>query len=466
MPDGVTPRAWLASELRHVYFKKGDQSPCVAGCHPHCFTGTMRLHTNLGQLTFDSLVGKGDLTLVVDQRIKNRKFPANHTGKEIPGEVRLDRHSKGTKFNVAPGGVYPTGDKECVKITLKSGHFIEVSKDHEMWVDDDTDGVKVKASDIKVGDKIPLVSGESIFGKDSFPIEAELMGNLLGDGYIDPKSNWAHWCFFGNDIPYGNELLVKACSLEQGKGLAALHRSGPELVKKGPDNVYRCDRATFNSQVLGKSFVEGFSFSKLPRRVPERVWSADKLTVASFLRGLYAADGNVNADCTIVLAQNDIELLKEIQLLISCFGVTSYICKHEGPQTKKFVRQDGTVREVKFKECWRLIFGGVGNLEIFQKEIGFGVPVKNERVADRIASAAGKKRLGSWRTSLVVSVENIGVKPTYCVTEPMTNTVTVNGIVTGQCRHSLVSILPGYGFKNGVLSYIEPGYSIIDEQRK
>lgn len=35
MPDG-NPRAWLASELRHVYFKKGDQSPCVAGCHPHC----------------------------------------------------------------------------------------------------------------------------------------------------------------------------------------------------------------------------------------------------------------------------------------------------------------------------------------------------------------------------------------------------------------------------------------------
>jgi hypothetical protein len=113
-----------------------------------------------------------------------------------------------------------------------------------------------------------------------------------------------------------------------------------------------------------------------------------------------------------------------------------------------------------------LILGGVGNLEIFQKEIGFGVPVKNERVADRIAKAAGKRRLGSWRTSLVVSVEDIGVQPTYCITEPMTNTVTVNGIVTGQCRHSLVSIMPGYGFKNGSLSYIEPGYNIIVDQRK
>jgi hypothetical protein len=36
LTDGVTPRAWLSSELRHVYFKRGDASPCVAGCHPHC----------------------------------------------------------------------------------------------------------------------------------------------------------------------------------------------------------------------------------------------------------------------------------------------------------------------------------------------------------------------------------------------------------------------------------------------
>jgi hypothetical protein len=133
---------------------------------------------------------------------------------------------------------------------------------------------------------------------------------------------------------------------------------------------------------------------------------------------------------------------------------------------KRFIRQDGTVREVQFKECWRLIFGGVGNLEIFQREIGFGVPIKNERVAARIASMAGKKPHGAWRTSVVVSIEDIGVKQTYCITEPMTNTVTVNGIVTGQCRHALCSVMLGYGFKGGQLTFIEPGYDIWEEQRK
>lgn len=36
LPDGVTPRAWLTSELKHGYFKRGDSYPCIGNCHPHC----------------------------------------------------------------------------------------------------------------------------------------------------------------------------------------------------------------------------------------------------------------------------------------------------------------------------------------------------------------------------------------------------------------------------------------------
>ena len=33
------------------------------------------------------------------------------------------------------------------------------------------------------------------------------------------------------------------------------------------------------------------------------------------------------------------------------------------------------------------------------------------------------------------------------------------------CRHSLCSVLPGYGFKDGKLAYIEPGYDVFKVQR-
>lgn len=36
MPDGVTPRVWKFSELKHSYHKRSDDSPSVFGLHPHC----------------------------------------------------------------------------------------------------------------------------------------------------------------------------------------------------------------------------------------------------------------------------------------------------------------------------------------------------------------------------------------------------------------------------------------------
>ena len=36
MSDQVTPKTWKMSQVRHSYFKKGDDTPCVAGCHCFC----------------------------------------------------------------------------------------------------------------------------------------------------------------------------------------------------------------------------------------------------------------------------------------------------------------------------------------------------------------------------------------------------------------------------------------------
>lgn len=36
MADGITPRCWLMSEVRHGQFKKGDATPTVGGTHPNC----------------------------------------------------------------------------------------------------------------------------------------------------------------------------------------------------------------------------------------------------------------------------------------------------------------------------------------------------------------------------------------------------------------------------------------------
>lgn len=36
LSDGITPRVWKMSELKYSYHKKGEDTPSVAGLHPHC----------------------------------------------------------------------------------------------------------------------------------------------------------------------------------------------------------------------------------------------------------------------------------------------------------------------------------------------------------------------------------------------------------------------------------------------
>jgi intein/homing endonuclease len=470
MPDQVTPRVWLMSELSSAYYKKGSDTPSICGCHPHCFTGEMMLHTDKGLVSFKDLYDRQeqDVYVAVDNRVKLKKTCGNQYGTPVPGSVRFDRHAKGNR-HLKVGSVFKTGERECLRFTLQSGHKIEVSKDHEMWIDDDNSGVKIKARDIKIGDKIPLITGEGRFGLDHFPVEAELMGNCIGDGTLGQTSDVASWAFFGTDLPYGDQLLEKACTLPVGSELKARHKN-IGLVKNGGDYVlknYNVDRTCFNSVKIGRMLVEEFGLSKTPRRVPKRLFQADKETVAAFIRGLYAADGNVNNDTAFVLAQNDKVLLEQIQILLSLFGIKTYICLHESANVKvKYNKKAKTCHIMNCKECYRLIGSGYDACKAFLEEIGFGVPIKNERMKDRLQKAEGKTRLGVWRTSLIVAIEDIGVHETYCATEPTVNTLTVNGIVTGNCRAVMASILQGYGFRQGgILTYIRPDYNIFQDQR-
>lgn len=457
MPDGITPRLWKLSEVSRGYHSRGDGTPSLLGLHPHCFVASTRLHTNRGLLTIEELCRQGgSVWVAVDNRIRNRRIHNNQFGDEIPGQVWLDRHNQGARMMPATH-VYDTGMRPCVRIVLDTGATIEVSEDHEMWVDDDKNGCRKTARNLMIGDKVPLLSGEGGFGTDKFPALAELMGNLMGDGHIGAAR--AQWNFFGNDIEYGNRLLELARPF-----------AGPNLRGKltvfPPNNKYKVEQAEFNSGVLANIFRNDFGLSKTPRRVPERVWGSDQETISAFLRGLYAADGHSEGKVCVVLAQNDFEFLQEIQLLLSNFGLRSRIFDHgTETATKTITYADGSQFETIRKPCWRLFIGGWDQVAIFAKKIGLGVPSKQRILLERLAQTEGQSRLGAWRTARVVSINTIGTHQTYCLTEPMTNTVTANGVVTGQCRCTISTLLPNYGFdENGRVKFIAFGHDAYSKQ--
>jgi intein/homing endonuclease len=460
MPDLVTPRVWKLSEIGFSYHKKGENNPKIAGLHPHCFTEDMLLHTEKGIRSFKDLFDSQDsVSVVVDSRIQNRKFPANQFGIEIPNTPRINRHDNNGAKILPATKVYYTGKQECYRITLTSGHSIEVSEGHEMWVDNESAGIKVKAKDLKVGDKIPILQANQGFtGDKDFQELAELMGNLMGDGSL--LKTVASWNFFGNDIEYGLKLF------EMSKKYGA--KETTKLIIKEPNSKYKVVSARFSNYELGRIFTKEFGLSKKPRRVPKALFEANRATVSAFLRGLFAADGH-SEKTSIVLVQNDLDFLRQIQILLSMLGYTSRIYDHGNDGiTKKLTYADGRTFDVKRKQCWKLCISGLDNIKRFSEEIGMGVPAKQAKLLDFLDKNYKPKEERSqfpWRTARVESIEKIGKKETYCLTEPSLNTVTVNGIVTGQCRCSLAFLAPGFGFKGGQVSWIGEGHDEYRAQR-
>lgn len=338
LPDKVTPRLWKLSEVQSSYYKPGDQYPSFSGLHVNCFTETQKLYTKEGLVTFKELFETQQKpTVMVDGRVINKKIPANHLGKEVPGLVRLDPHIKRPARFFETEPIFYTGKQPVLRLHLTSGHEIEVTENHEMWVSTgNAQWGKRMAHTLKVGDKIPLAAYSECFGKDHFPEEAELIGNL-----------------FRKDV-------------------------------------------------------------QKPKKVPERLFKADKETVSAFLRGLCKADEYFESN-RIVLYQNDLEFLKQIQLLISMFGFVSKIHHHSKSSMKTITYSD----DAKFK---------------------------NAKIS---------------------KIEKLGELDTYCLTEPMTNTVTVNGIITGQCRCKLSYLPKGYGFGNdGRIKFIAKDHDEFKVQRE
>lgn len=419
--DG-TPKVYKTSELLHGYYD-GGKVPSIMGCHPHCFVGSTRINTNHGLLTIKELFDIGtDLSVTVDNRVRNRRVNNNQFGDAIPGEVWFDPRKSGVSIFGA-SNVYDTGIKKCIKFVLNSGHELEVSEEHDMWVVNNGIGSKIKAKDVKLYSQVPIISGEGQFGNLSFPNEAELLGSIIGDGSINKDK--AIFNFFGQELEYGQRLCDIASEIAGSK---------INFLTKEPNNKYNVKSARFTSHKIGKILKNQFGLDKKPKKVPLKIWQANKETVSAFLRGLYSADGHSERNPSIVLSQNDLDFLKEIQLLLSLFGLKSRIFNH-GLEKQCFIKYaNGDKFLTKRKQAWRLIIAGHYQVKKFLSNIGFGPINKQNKASNYLSESIFVESDRSYRTAYIIDIIETGEKQTYCLTEPMTNTVTANGIVTGQCR--------------------------------
>jgi len=379
------------------------------GTNP-CVTGDTRLHTHLGLVKAKDLCQRGDtLEVTVDKRA-------------------LDLQEKGTEKRPALPMVMTTKAAHIFRLRTKEGYNIKASPWHEFY----TTRGKLRLEEVEVGDKILIQSGEGIFGPAGTKELGTIIGLIAGDGCISDRGKGKHAAeidLWGKDKPLAERLVRWVNNL-----IAGLSHNGREY-KVSAVRPKGTDKVVIRSTILARVLADYWFTKETKYDVPEVIWSGTRPCVVGYLRGLFSADGTVNASsggnsCSIRLSSSKPLLLEQVQILLSNFGIFSRIYKRREAGERMLPDGKGGKKVYQCNADYELIIDGESR-GIFMEKVGFLQDYKNSRYTEW---AKGKLlRKTQQFTAEVSSFEYMGTEEVYDTTQEDHNTVIFNGFVTGQC---------------------------------
>lgn len=314
------------------------------------------------------------------------------------------------------------GDKECVKITLSNGNFLECSVDHPILIQKGihTRGgrrhrigyreVFINAKDLKAGDRVLEAREINIFGNDSL-FDARLVGMLIGDGT------------YGSGVGYCSEDKEL---LDYVKSKYVCKLNAKHITKKG--NQYEEIRINGIRRKLHDIGILGQT--KQAKRLPENYMTLDRQNTILLLSGLYDTDGSITfckKDYAITLTQSNIEILKQIQVLWRKFGIIGSISK-TNPRIIEG-KKDKNPR-------YTLTISGRYNCIRVSKVLDLLVPHKRKKLQEirPYYTVNPSKKEQKYPTDIimhkVIKVENLGIRKVYNLTAGLSHTYLANNIIT------------------------------------
>jgi ribonucleoside-diphosphate reductase alpha chain len=381
-----------------------------------CLSGRMRLLTKGGYRTLRDLwteQGEHDVTTATSER-----FVINRSGL------------------VESSSVCRTSECESLyAVRLSTGQVVEATAHHEFVLGD---GQRVKLAELNVGDSLALANTRTAFGSVHDPVYAELAGMVIGDGSVFRvgKQQRCVVRLWNDDITQIGErtsALMRECYAAHNQST----EQDPEFALIGkPQKGFDYVRASAQSIVLGRLLEVDGIVPGDKHHIPHSIWNGDKDTVAAFLRGLYTADGSVQCygySATISLGQVSRDLLEEVQVLLTQFGIRSSI--HPLNKAGKHLMNNGHggVSEYNRSDSWRLVFSSRENLMLFQNSIGFAQENKNKTLHDWLDTHPGSNNSRVRYEAEVESITYLGDEETFCLNEPKDHEIIINGVVTGNC---------------------------------
>lgn len=395
-------------------------------CTNPCLTSDSVLFTSSGLRTFGDLYKTGEQNhILTDNRVSYR----DDGGPESAEKWIISEGAGGT-YRDASHVFLTQKDAETVVVETKEGFTMKLTPDHLVA----TPSGMVAAGDLEEGSKVLVTKGaprRSVVGLvPSNHEEAEmlLMGLLTGDGTFS-KGNLtqvAHVCLWPENFHREAEITSMIKVLFD----AFEYKSGGTRPYT-PYYVARTDKKiTISSSFLARHLKEKYGFTRETKHVvPDEVKAKARYAGLWYLAGLFFCDGTVNLGTSrdsVRLNQSNKELLQDVQLMLLANGIYSRIYKRRNSCHRAMPDGKGGTKDYWTKDNYELV--SYGDRSVFGDVIGFWGSAKDEKLAGISTESYHKEPLAT-----VLSVTPGERQDVYCLKEPVTRSMVVNGVAMRRC---------------------------------
>lgn len=281
-----------------------------------------------------------------------------------------------------------TGNKQVYSYNTTAGSFVG-TENHRIV----QRGTKIKVKDAS---SIDICPGDKN-GKIKFNINAIMDGLVLGDGSVHKASNDLVYLNIGEDDYDYFSSEIKSLIL---KDRRIAFKTGWEV----------------STSIVSSELPKTYN-----REIPIRYYKGNFNNTASFLRGLYSANGSIVSN-RITLKQTSLKLIKQVQEMLSSLGIMSYYTTNN-PKSVEF---NNGIYDCKKSYDLNITI----DREIFYNKIGFIQKYKQDKLKSII-----KDVLRTKSSYEIISIDDLGFHDVFDITvEADEHTYWTGGLLVSNCQ--------------------------------
>jgi len=329
---------------------------------------------------------------------------------------------------IAPA--FSTGLKPVYRLRTAAGLELDLTGDHRVLTRNRGD---VPASELSRDDV--LVLGGQPFGSSRLDERlGEFLGLLLGDGCLSGEQEIATLTLAPEEDAVARHVHERLTSFKREH--AADGRAARDIEVTRPQGTLRLATSArcVVDELKRMAVLDQGSAKKALR---DAAFTLDRPSLAAVLRGLFTADGTVanygEKSQYVALDSSSLDLLRQTQLLLLSFGIKGKLYRNRrlaGQTTALLPDGKGGRKEYPIQQMHSLRVSRSSRL-VFEKEIGFvaGSPKAAQLAELNREVVAYAERMEDAAESL----EFLGERQVYDLTEPATSHFVANGLVVHNC---------------------------------